>query len=142
VLAQCAAGCGGDGDFFEWGGGVGGPDRRSGLTIVGGAILQHGALGGDDLGRFVRLGRFRRLGLLGFAVAVFEVADDVADNDHVAFLLEDLAEDARGRRGKLHRGFVGFELDEIFVEGDGVAFALQPTADLHFMHRFADFRNL
>ena len=50
-----------------------------------------------------------------------------------------LAEDAGGGRGEFHRGFVGFQFDDVFVERDGVAFLLQPAADLDFADGFADF---
>ena len=72
---------------------------------------------------------------------VFDVADDVADGDHVAFFFQDLAEDAGGRRGEFHRSFVGFQLDDVFVERDGVAFVLEPAADLDFADGFAHFGN-
>ena len=47
---------------------------------------------------------------------------------------------ADGRR-QFHRGFVGFQLDDVFVLRDGVAFVLEPAADLDFADRFANFRN-
>ena len=51
-------------------------------------------------------------------------------------------EHAGSGRGQLHRGFVGLQLDDVLVQRDGVAFALEPAADLHFVDRFAHFGNL
>jgi hypothetical protein len=152
VLAECAAGGGGGADFcvvlFR-----GIRDRRSllyGRTVFqircfGGALLEFWALGGDDFGLLFDLGGCEWWGLFaggfGCDVAVFEVADYVADDDHLTFAFEDLAEDARGGGGEFHRRLVRFQLDEVFIERDGVAFAFEPAADLHFVDRLADFRN-
>jgi hypothetical protein len=55
--------------------------------------------------------------------------------------MEDLAEDARLRRGHLDIDFVGLEFDQGFAGGDGVAFLLQPARDAGVDDRLANFGN-
>ena len=41
--------------------------------------------------------------------------------------------------GKFHRSFIGFQLNDVFVERDCIAFLFQPAADLDFADGLAHF---
>ena len=55
----------------------------------------------------------------------------------LALLLQNFGDDARLRRGEFYRGFVGFNLDEVFSGGGMCTFAFAPVADEDFSDRFA-----
>ena len=100
------------------------------------------------LGLFLRLGLGRFLGLLVFRLGplsagcrrlagLFDEGDDFADFGFFAFPLEDLCQYSGYRGRQVHRGLVGLDLNEYFVEVDTVADGFTPVADLHFGDRLA-----
>jgi hypothetical protein len=77
--------------------------------------------------------------LLAFGV---DLGDHLVGDAAVAVVLDDLGEDARGRRGNLEHDLVGFDLDEDLVHGDGLAGLLLPLQERGLGHGFRQLRNL
>jgi hypothetical protein len=78
----------------------------------------------------------------GLGWSFIQVGDDLSDPRGFAFLLDDLGEHARDRRGQVHRGFLALKHDHWLVFADRIAFGFFPRPDLLFGDRFTYGRHL
>ena len=67
---------------------------------------------------------------------VLHVPDYFADLSGLAGSLENFRDRARYGGGDFDRGFVGLDLDQVFILGGVLAFAFEPLTDLDFGDRF------
>ena len=82
-------------------------------------------------------GRRRRRWRGGRGGAFVHIAQQRANFDRIAFLRDNVAHGAGGRRGHVDRDLVGFQADNGFVSGDGLTRLLQPLAHGCFGNGFA-----
>ena len=106
-----------------------GVDRLCG----GGRCCRGGSLRGFGLG----LG-FRRFGRLRRSRAFLDDGDQLLALDGVAFGELELLDDAVHRRGDFQHHLVGFEVDDVFIAGHGVARLLVPGGDGGVGNRFRE----
>ena len=92
------------------------------------------ATAGAAFGSWRLCGRSRRR---RGAAARRDGAEQCADRDGVAVLGGDFRQHAGGRRRHFDRHLVGFEFDQRLVDGDRVAWLLEPLADGRFGHGLA-----
>ncbi len=86
-------------------------------------------------GPFGRLGHGR--GRIGRSI---DHGDDFARDHRAAIALDDLGNDAARRRGKFQHHLVGFDVDQVFVAGNGLAHFLVPAQQRRLGHRFGQLR--
>ena len=96
-----------------------------------------GCCGGRGCGRLLRRGRGAGGGL-GFGV---DLGDQLTGGDAVAALLDDLHQHTIRGRGRFQHNLVGFDIDEVFIAGNSVAFLLVPADQRGFGNGLGQLRH-